>query len=319
MSVLRKAAGGLLWAAVLLAAEPAIVTSPSVGAWGDAQGRVRMILGQPGAALQKLVLTHALAVSPRQGVALTPTADGEGLQVTSLLGGEPRRIAGTRLGADRVAVSADGRAIALLSNAERTVQVVHGLPQRPELATWMVPGEGSAEGLAVSDDGALVAVAVREEKEVAVYRLERAGPPVRLCQLGEFGAMRFAPDNATLIVTDRGKARLLVIEDAHGVPRELVLATAAEGLRRPGAVAVLRDGRLVAANPEQRTLLLVPRDGSAVVTVECPVVPEALEPLAGDGLFRLTTNGDRTLWLLDVTGAEWKVLFVPPVVAEEAQ
>ena len=79
------------------------------------------------------------------------------------------------------------------------------------------------------------------------------------------------------------------------------------------ALAGIADGRVIAVSGKKVTVLHA--DGSPGATVDCSCQATIARPL-GQSKFVLTDRDDGPMWLVDASGAELHVAFVPEAVNE---
>jgi hypothetical protein len=76
-------------------------------------------------------------------------------------------------------------------------------------------------------------------------------------------------------------------------------------------VAVSADNRIFIANADGDTVVALDSNGHYVSTLDCSCDLSGMFPLR-DSVFRLTDSISRTIFLLDASSAEGRILFVPP-------
>src|SRR5262245_37150436 len=118
----------VLLCAAIGSAQVMPVSAPVLGYAFDPAAGLRPILGIPGAAQlgDPMLLEAALAdavVSPRQDYAVAWAGDGRVATLIDVRLAKARELAGARIGADRIVVSASGEAVALVDTKSRRAQV----------------------------------------------------------------------------------------------------------------------------------------------------------------------------------------------------
>jgi hypothetical protein len=188
---------------------------------------------------------------------------------------------------------------ALAVAAGERVAIWTGLPGAPVLAR-LLPQAAGADVLAVADDGAVAAWARGGE----VY-LSQAGETAMVAQGGRISGLAFARGGAELAVADRDLDQITVVRSDGS------RAVLARGLQKPTHVAYSADGRKLAVASSFTSSValidLVTRDFSAA-SCECSV--EALVPVRGNAVFRLTDPAKGRTPLFDGDGAEPRIVFI---------
>ena len=248
-------------------------------------------------------------ISPRGDFAIATAADGS-MHFFRLTDGAAAEISvpGTASYADAV-FSPKGTAAALYR--ADGVQVLRGLPDAAEVAfTAPIRTELSRQPAsttrarldtrgrtAVSDDAAVVL----QSSKGAVEVMTAAGSR-RLANPRGLAGIAFAPGNHDAAVVDSGT--LSVYQDVTGA------ATRQDFPHGPAASAVgfSVDGAKVAM-AGQRMVTVLDRASGTTSQASCECL---IGGLAGMGsMFRLNDPGDGPVWLVDVSGAEPKLVFVP--------
>jgi hypothetical protein len=282
------------------------IDGPIVGWIWDA-GSARPVLGIPGAAIlgerlqAELAWTRA-AVSPNGDYILAISAEQGLLYLVSTRSGALREVEGVAGGADDIVLSPGGRSALLHYRAENRIAVLAGLPEQPNLAGSLdVSVEGAPDTLAISDDASVA---------VAGFRDQRA-------------LLAFDVDGNRWKVPYEGAARH--VSFIEGRPDALVAGE--NGLWRLNDVAGNVESRLLwetsamcaAATPDRRHVILI--DGADAVVIlslesgvvrrlESGVKPTTLARMA-ENVFRISDFDSGPLWILDMAGADPRILFVP--------
>jgi len=145
------------------AATPGLFGTPSIGYVFEPEAQaLRPILGTPGAALfgakvERGMNVRRAWVSPRQSFALAEVEESRELMLLDLQQGSKavKTLSALPTGADQVAVSPTGTAMAFYFRNDNRLQIVSGLPDSPEVSsgTDLAVLPGLLASLAVSDDG----------------------------------------------------------------------------------------------------------------------------------------------------------------------
>ena len=253
-------------------------------------------------------------VSPRQNYVL---ADVEGSPEMLLL--DPQRGAQSMKalstippGADQVAVSPTGTAIAFYFRNDHRLQVASGLPDSPEVrpAVDLAFLDGGISTLAVSDDGLAVLVASADSGMGAVYLIYseqiRIIAPVR-----EVRAMTFLNNSMNAVIADVATNQVRLLSDVTGAANTQVLAEESNGISHPLALQISADNRRVfVLNSGAQAVTTV--DLATGVLTHLPTNGSAsrLLRLSGD-VFQLTDDFRQPMLLLDGDIEEPRIVFTP--------
>ena len=302
------------------ATTPALFGTPSVGYVFEPEAQaLRPILGTPGATLLGARVELGMNVrrawvSPRQNYVL---ADVEGSPEMLLL--DPQRGAQSMKalstippGADQVAVSPTGTAIAFYFRNDHRLQVASGLPDSPEVspAVDLAFLDGGISTLAVSDDGLAVLVASADSGMGAVYLIHseqiRIIAPVR-----EVRAMTFLNNSMNAVIADVATNQVRLLSDVTGAANTQVLAEESNGISHPLALQISADNRRVfVLNSGAQAVTTV--DLATGVLTHLPTNGSAsrLLRLSGD-VFQLTDDFRQPMLLLDGGIEEPRIVFTP--------
>jgi hypothetical protein len=304
-------------AAVAIQAQQGSVKGPVSGYVFDssAQG-LRPILGVPGASLFGAPLNFGFAVSsayaaPRQDAALVVAADGS-LHVFSLNAGTATEESVSNLvsSPQRVVFSPAGTSAAIYAGG--SIEVVTGLPNNATVSGGVdLPSGTVPDGLAISDDGAVVLVSAG--KAVLLYGgsnalgklMDTAGPAM----------LAFAPGGHDAALDDPAGAGVVLFHDLTGASSSQVLAAPDAIISASSALAFTADGK---------SLLLASSKGQSVTTIDiaagsrnaiaCTCSPSTLARMGN--LFRLTELGREPVWVLDPLSSVPRIVFVPALPPE---
>ena len=241
---------------------------------------VRAIFGIPGAARlgDPLPLPGGIAkirLAPGQLYALAEQASGEPMAVLPLNATKPGSLAaivGAFAQADLVAFSPSGGTAALYSAAAGSVQVLAGLPQAAVVARKIALAAQPA-ALAISDDAAVVAIA---DASGAISLAD--APPRFLYSVGQAAALAFVPGSRDLVVVDRAKNQVTLLQNVTGGVSAKALGT----VDQPSAGVVVGRSVIVssAANTRISTIDL---DSGVLASVDATAIPDRLELLRTSG------------------------------------
>jgi hypothetical protein len=255
-------------------------------------------------------------VSPRQNYALAESLDCTELLLVTLEPGpvETKPIAGSRSGADKIAISPTGTAALLYFEKQRRIELLTGLPQSATFGAAMdlsaLPG--ALTSLAVSDEGQAVLIGVTEESGGAVYVARPGGELQKISVAGEPTALSFFPQRLDGLLADRVNSSVWLLKDILGAAIGVQLAGESNGIDRPIAVASSDDSqRIFVANSGSNSLATLELATGRLAIVQAGSSVSGLHRLKGDSVFRITELSDRPLLILDGGTAETRVVFVP--------
>jgi hypothetical protein len=281
--------------------------------------RLRPIWGVPGASRLGEVWAAGTELSmarvaPGQDFALGISKD-EGRLVLLDFRVEPGRVwtmpqTGSRI--DQVVFSSSGDRVILVSSETRRLYLISGLPDSPsgvsEVDLSQLPA--APQVFALSDDGELLLMAVQAGESSTLYSYSVESGIRMVALAGHISAMRFLNQRREAVAADRQTREVFLIRDLPGNADRILLASEAEGITAPVALELSRDNqRVFVANAEPGAVVTLDFAGGTQLT-PCDCSPTALERM-GDSVFRLTELSDKPLMLLDGTGQDTRVLFVP--------
>jgi hypothetical protein len=157
--------------------------------------------------------------------------------------------------------------------------------------------------LAVSDEGATVALSTGEGEGEALYVVNQQGSK-RVFNAPGIVSVAFLPGTNDAVFADKNGAVYLLKSDL-----QFGQIGSIPGVR---ALAGTADGRVIAVNGKTIAALRV--DGSPASMVECACEATIARPL-GNSRFVLT-EADGPMWLLDASASDLRVAFVPEAVNE---
>lgn len=289
----------LLIVGLAAAAEPP-VTAPVLG-HARIDSAVRPIYGIPGAA----VLGPAADLGG--AVTLTAAANEAGLVLAVLDDGRVmlyRGSAATPLdnaiaSPTRIAVSPRGQAALLYSEQSDALQVITGLAGTPRV-TQPIPLAWPVTAMAISDSGRALLAA-----DGALWSAMPGRAPGHLMLADGVSAVAFFSGSNDLAFASGGTL---------WIRRSGELKPAGEA---PGTIALQASGqKLFAATASTVSRIDLLTGARADLPCTCRIT--ALEPLRGEGVFRLNSGGAEPLYIYDGEGADGRILFVPaPAVATD--
>lgn len=287
--------------------------------------RLRPIVGISGAAslgpaFPSDVDLNVVAVSPKQDYVLALLGDTREAHILMAKDAfNATRIEGVLPGADRIVLSPDGSAAVLYSESTAQAQIVSGLPDHPSTSWNMdlstLPARPGV--MAVNDSGSVLLVAqmpsepasTDDPPPVAVFSL--AGNLTYVKLGGPVTAIAFVSGRTDAILA--GGSQVVLIGDIAGQANAMDLTGGDTRVSGTIAVAATPDARKVfVASRDTSKVVIFSTGGEAPTTASCPCDLSGLFRLKGTSLYRVTPYTGDPLWMLDVSGANPRVVFVSP-------
>lgn len=296
----------LLAATIAGVAAAADVSSPVTGWVFDAEAKaVRPISGLPGASVlgEALDLGYDLAfaaIAPEQDYLITVARDNtvRMVRTASRAGVAWETLHGAP---QQVVFSPRGRSVLLIHRA--AIDVYTGLLDQPLLArTLDRAGLGSLSAMAVSDDG----IAVLASAEGRMYA---AGESAEWKAIESAGPFAFVPNSRDAVVAGPdGTIRMLSDVTRGGENQEIARV---DGQGTPTRVIFAASGRIVVTT--NRSVSVIDQATGGRTALSCDCASPSLTRMGN--VIRLNDVSDAPLWLLDGTGEEPRLVFVPARVS----
>jgi hypothetical protein len=292
-------------------------SGPLLGAWWDASHNgLRTVYGVVGAAHQGLpVYTGGSyrggAACMQKNLALLTTTSGSVISV-ALPQGEPQEVSGTGIPKASIVFSPSCTTSLIFAPGGSAGLLVQGLLSNPTTTPVNFPTGNSAA--AVADSGSiLIAVSAANGASSIQFLASGMGSFQPVDALGKFGGMAFLPGADTALLADASANTVVEASHLSSTVSLTSLASAADGVSQPTAVAISADGYLAAiANSNGSSVLRLDLSGkSAPIKTICHCSPTELVPLAGNFAFRLNEPGSGTVWAFDGNGSLPRVVFIP--------
>jgi hypothetical protein len=300
---------------------------PSVGYVFEPEGQaLRPILGTPGAALfgSKVEVgmnVRRAWVSPRSSFVLAEVEESREVLLIDLQRGAQaaKTLSTLSTGAERVAVSPTGTAMAFYFRIENRLQIASGLPDSPEVSSGIdlaiLPGLLSS--LAVSDDGRAAFAAFTDGGVGAVYLITSEQKRI-IAQARDVRAMTFLTNSLKAVIADTTANEVRLLDDVMGAAATQILADESRGISHPLALQVSADNsRVFVLNSGAQAITTV--DLTTGLLSHLPINGSAsrLQRLGGD-VFQLTDDFRQSTLLFDATSPEPRIVFVPQAVSERS-
>ncbi len=314
----------VLLASVAAAQTGTALSGPTMGLVFDAsQSALRPIRGIPGAATLGDAVNPGFplasaTVSPRQDFALALRADDSSV-VLVRAGGASTAVPGARPAPALMVFSPAGTTAALYDSGAGRVQVLTGLPDAAAVQSDVDISAlaGPVAALAVDDAGSTLFLAAGAAETVALYRIGMDGTSQYMASFRSVAALRLSVDGREALVVDSAAGAVYAIRDLRGAGRMETIASGRDGLGTPIAVESDSAGRIFVAD-QAGNVTILNRGRGPVVSLPCGCAPAGLFRLSGTATFRLTEPSNGPMWVLDASGADARIVAVPPAVPPSA-
>jgi hypothetical protein len=314
----------VLLASVAAAQTGTALSGPTMGLVFDAsQSALRPIRGIPGAATLGDAVNPGFplasaTVSPRQDFALALRADDSSV-VLALAGGGSAAVPGARPAPALMVFSPAGATAALYDSGAGRVQVLTGLPDAAAVQSDVDISAlaGPVAALAVDDAGSTLFLAAGAAETVALYRIAMDGTSQFLASFRSVAALRLSVNGREALLADSAAGAVYAIRDLRGAGRMETIASGRDGLGIPIAVESDSAGRIFVAD-QAGNVTILNRGRGPVVSLPCGCAPAGLFRLSGTATFRLTEPSNGPMWVLDASGADARIVAVPPAAPPSA-
>ena len=305
------------------------IAGPTAGYVFDAgAGAVRRIQGILGASYVSGAVATAQPKSPAavsSANSLAATFDGA-WHLTWLETGATAALPGAIPYPAEAAFSASGTAVAFVAPHSAEVQIVTGLSsntgQNMQLTTLDLSALGNAiKAFAVTDDGTIIAAAVREPatrgrgkqvaSDVPIVLAGANSSPRSIAVLRSLNSLYITGDGSVALATDPADQTVWRITSAGGTFSVDSVAKASSGVSGPvGAILDASGGTVWIANADSHSVLSVPLNGAAPASLSCGCAPTGLAVLS-NGVLKLTDLGAGPLWVVATDLPAPQLMFVP--------
>jgi hypothetical protein len=308
----------VLLAGVAAAQSGTALSGPTMGmVFDSSQSALRLVRGIPGAASLGDAVNPGFAlasatVSPRQDYALALRTDDSSV-VLVRAGGASAAVPGARPAPANVVFSPAGTAAALYDSGVGRVEILTGLPDAAAVQSDIDISAlaGPVAALAVDDAGSSLFLAAGPAEAVSLYRIGMDGASQFLAPVRSVAALRLSANGREALLADTAAGAVYVIRELRGAGHLETIASARDGLGAPIAVESDSAGRIFVAD-QSGNVTILDRSHGSVVSLPCGCTPAGLFRLAGTAIFRLNEPSDGPMWVLDASGAEARIVAVPP-------
>jgi len=295
------------------AAAAAVSSGAQLGLiWNSADSTLRSLAGVPGSTQLGPALFPAGAYAAGAYASGTQAAlliDPKGnLQTMTQPSMQPQTVAQSVSPASLIVFAPHGAYAAVFAPGSTSVFIVGGLPVAP--VTNGITAAAAVQGAAISDAGTLLLATSASNGSVAVTAINAGGTRSNLATLAGFGGMSFIAGSEDSLIADSAANTVARYHNGAAV----TLATHANGLNQPFAVAVSQDGHwAVAADKADASLLRIDLTGATTPAQStCACSPNQLSALSGNAVFELAAPAAAPGWMIEADSPTARVLFIPP-------
>jgi hypothetical protein len=298
------------------------VGGPILGFVQDDQGgKIWPLLGVSGASImgRHLDLSSGIAraaISPTQAYAIAIRMEDAQPVLVSLNSANPDIVplAGSRPGAERIAISPSGTAAGLYISESKVLQVFSGLPTAPAIVYEfdMSVLTGDVTMLAVSDDAALVLANVRDSENNGTWAISGSDSawPVNA---GQPSAMIFLANRHDAVIADDAAREVFLLQTSDRDSVRLPGMIFPEDSPPFAAVALSSEaGMIFVAHRGSENITVVDLTTGKPANLACWCNPTGFFPLKGSSVFRLNGVSGGPMMVLDASSGEARVVLIPP-------
>jgi hypothetical protein len=168
--------------------------------------------------------------------------------------------------------------------------------------------------LAVADDGVTL---LEGTVHSAVYLLPSDGSPRFLHSAGDLEGMVFVHGGNDVVVYDREAGTAFLLQEVNTASSYVLLAEGLIGLDGNAFLQVNRSSAVIAGT-NSNVLWQIDLQSLEVQNIPLPGMPLMLQPLRTSGKYLLYYQAGLPAWILDTSGEEGVVSFVPASVMSRA-
>jgi len=281
------------------------IVRPLLGISGNATVGAPVDVGSPVTNVISLTDQHSILAVPESGPYLL-SIDLEASPPFS------RSITGALKSAE-ITLSPNGKTAALAHQVGQLVEVVTGLPDHPavilEVTTVLI--NAPLQRVVVNDAGTLLLITFLENDRETIYRWNRTEGYRLLASTVRVGALGFVgPSDA--VYADGGTNEVYFAHDVKTGSVTQFLAGPSDGISGPIGIGASNTGGFFIANSASRMVVMFDANHRIVRSQQCDCNITGVYPLSA-GIFRLTERLNQTIYLVDESKSEARLVFVPPL------
>lgn len=306
------------------------VSGPTLGyVWDASTANIHMVTGIAGSSLAGSPVHRGApvtlaAISPARDYAVVVDESGAVSFYGELTARAGRGVAlwndSSRV--SHAAVSPGGDRIALLSAESGRVSlyaVVDGAPGDPVVFSAALPS-GELRRLAVADTGNAVFALMQGGSGSSVSRIATDGSVRAVAALPGIADLALFAGSERALLLDASQNALYEADLAEASPTLNLVASQADGIEEPSAIALSGDDRSVAiASSTLRRAVVIDLVTRSSRQLELPESPTGIRRLNARGVFQLTDANKGPMLLLEVQQEGARTVYVPrPETARSA-
>ncbi len=298
------------------------VAAPTSGFLFDSvSGAIRTLSGTPGVAffsrpLEPGSVSGAL-ISPQQDYFLALKGDRRQVVLGRPLP-EATAIPGLPDAPDSWILSPKGSAAALSYNSSNTILILTGLPLSPVIAARYDSSQlaGSMRLVAIREDAARLLVVVSTDSGAALMLLADGETQTPLGQVDAAVSAAFLASRDAA-VADPLRNEVFLVRESEGGASRIPLASGADGVSAPRAIAESADGRRIwVANTGSQSVISIDLESHLLRSSACSFPPTTLARLGHGAYFQLTDFTQESILVLDDSGSQPRILLIPEEPSE---
>lgn len=299
------------------------INGPTIGYIVDSTSRIRTIDGIPGASAigapvnVSTKIRHSLFLVKGDYALAVSEDTGKLLLITHLSSvPEVSPITSVAEGAKLFALSPDGSSAAVYSPGASLLQIIGGLPLDP-VVRFEVETKSMRQitAIGINTNGQVLA-ADSDGNSGSLYLVGPDGVRRFIQTVGNVSSIAYDVSGDRALVADRGSNDVFLIQNLSGNASSFLLA-GRDGASIPAAVAFSSDGKTAyIANRGSETITVANLAGGTPRSVPCRCQPTTMT-LLRDSLYVVTERTDQPIALLDASGDEARVRFVPPATSTD--
>lgn len=285
--------------------------------WDSRVHGLRPLSGTLGAAHLESALSgpelRSATPCPSYGFALGDDASG-GVFTIALPSGQSTKL-GDAVSADQQLIlspSCDNGLVYSLSRGSGLL--ISGLPSSAHVQSIALTTSGPLISAAVSDSGAILVAKPNSDGTASLEIVSPSGAAQALSSsLRKIGGMTFLPSSDSAIVADSATNTIYFGRQLSSGPSFAVIATSAQGIRSPRAVASSADGHFAfVVNGAGNNLVRIDLTSTAApLPIACGCSPTELIPLAGNAGYQITDATAGVIFALNGDGQTPRTVFIP--------